>query len=182
VAKIIAYGIPTWTVQAVLPLGFGVVALRILWHVSDRWRDRSVAAGITAVLAALAIWPPLPVDRMLTPALVILLAATVLGAPIFSVLGGAALLLFWAEAEPIASISIDHYRLVTNPTLPAVPLFTLAGYLLAESRAPQRLVRVFDAVFGRRRGGPAIVTVIVCSFFTSFTGASGSRFLRSAGS
>src|SRR2546430_12285461 len=68
-----------------------------------------------------------------------------------------------------------------NPTIPALPLFTLAGYLLAESGAPSRLVRVFNSLFGRFRGGPAIVTVLVCAFFTSFTGASGVTILALGG-
>ena len=115
------------------------------------------------------------------PALVALAAATVLGAPAFVALGGTALILFWWMGEPIAAIPVSHYSLVTNPSIPTLPLFTLAGYLLAESGAPQRLVRVFDALFGRFRGGPAIVTVLVCAFFTSFTGASGVTILALGG-
>jgi len=69
------------------------------------------------------------------------LVAVVLGAPIFVMLGGAALILFWGEDTPIASISLTHYSMVTNPTLATVPLFTLAGYFLAEGGASARLVR-----------------------------------------
>ena len=72
-------------------------------------------------------------------------------------LGGAALILFWGEDLPIASISLTHYSMVTNPTLPTVPLFTLAGYFLAEGGASKRLIRVFQALLGSMRGGPAIV-------------------------
>jgi tripartite ATP-independent transporter DctM subunit len=59
------------------------------------------------------------------------------------------------------------------PALIAIPLFTLAGYLLAESRAPQRLVRVSNALIGWLPGGLAIVAVIACAMFTAFTGATG---------
>ncbi len=76
---------------------------------------------------------------------------------------------------------MDHYALVTNPTLPTLPLFTLAGYSLTEGGSPKRLVRVFYALFGQLRGGPAIVTVLVCAFFTSFTGASGVTILALGG-
>src|SRR5206468_7308338 len=89
--------------------------------------------------------------------------------------------LFWWMNQPIAAIPVSQYSLVTNPSIPTLPLFTLAGYLLAESRAPQRFVRVFDALFGRFRGGPAVVTVVVCTFFTSFTGASGVTILALGG-
>ncbi|HET9662582.1 MAG TPA: TRAP transporter large permease subunit, partial [Burkholderiales bacterium] len=91
------------------------------------------------------------------------------------------LLLLWGTGVPIASVSIDHYSLAGNPTLPAIPLFTLAGYILAESGAPRRLIEVFDALFGRFRGGAAIVTVLLCTFFTSFTGASGVTILALGG-
>ena len=104
-----------------------------------------------------------------------------LGTPAFVTLGGAALVLFWWSGTPIAAIPVSHYSLATNPAIPALPLFTLAGYVLAESAAPQRLVRVFNALFGRLRGGPAVVTVLVCTFFTAFTGASGVTILALGG-
>jgi tripartite ATP-independent transporter DctM subunit len=107
--------------------------------------------------------------------------AAILGAPLFSALAGASLLLFWHAGLPLASIAVDHYRTVVNPSLPAIPLFTLAGYLLAESGAPRRLIEVFDSIFGRLRGGAAIVTVLACTFFTSFTGASGATVLALGG-
>jgi tripartite ATP-independent transporter DctM subunit len=101
--------------------------------------------------------------------------------PLFAVLAGSALVLFWHQGLPLASIAVDHYSTVVNPTLPAIPLFTIAGYFMAESAAPRRLVEVFDAIFGSWRGGPAIVTVLACTFFTSFTGASGATVLALGG-
>jgi tripartite ATP-independent transporter DctM subunit len=118
---------------------------------------------------------------LVVPGLIGLLTAVVLGAPIFALLGGAALILFWGEGTPIASLSLTHYSMVTNPTLPTVPLFTLAGYFLAEGGASTRLIRVFRALLGQLRGGPAIVAVIACAFFTSFTGASGVTILALGG-
>jgi tripartite ATP-independent transporter DctM subunit len=117
----------------------------------------------------------------MVPGIILVIAATVAGAPAFSVFGGTALVLFWGMDQPIASISIAHYSLVTNPSLASMPLFTLAGYFLAEGGAPRRLIRVFYALFGTLRGGPAIVTVVVCMFFTSFTGASGVTILALGG-
>lgn len=95
------------------------------------------------------------------------------GAPLFAVLGGIAIIAFTgADIEPVAVI-VELYRMASQPTLLAIPLFTFAGYLLAESGAPQRLVRVSHALFGWMPGGLAIVALLVCSFFTAFTGASG---------
>jgi tripartite ATP-independent transporter DctM subunit len=78
-------------------------------------------------------------------------------------------------------MSVENYYLVTDAVLPSLPLFTLAGYFLAESGASKRLVRVFQALFAQLRGGSGIVTVLVCAFFTSFTGASGVTILALGG-
>ena len=158
--KLLAYGIPLWTIQLIMPLGFGVIALRLVWHAADTWRGRLLALALAAALVWIGVHPPLAPAKIVVPALVALLAAVVLGAPIFVMLGGAALILFWGEGTPIASISLTHYSMVTNPTLPTVPLFTLAGFLLAEGGASKRLIRVFQALLGQFRGGPAIVTEI----------------------
>ena len=179
--KILAAGIPLWTVQLIMPLGFAVIALRLLWHAAETWRGRLIALAIAGVLVWIGFHPPLAPARLVVPGLIALLAAVVLGSPIFVMLGGAALILFWGEDIPIASISLTHYSMVTNPTLPTVPLFTLAGYFLAEGGASKRLIRVFQALLGQFRGGPAIVAVLACAFFTSFTGASGVTILALGG-
>lgn len=179
--KILAYGVPIWAIQTIMPLGFGVIALRLLWHAADGWRGRVVALVIAAAMVWVGFHPPLAPEKLVVPGLSLLLIAVVLGAPIFVMLGGAALILFWGQDQPIASISLTHYSMVTNPTLPTVPLFTLAGYFLAEGGASKRLIRVFQALLGQFRGGPAIVTVLACAFFTSFTGASGVTILALGG-
>jgi tripartite ATP-independent transporter DctM subunit len=103
------------------------------------------------------------------------------GAPIFAVLGGAALLLTWQAGTPLAAVALEHYRMVVNPSLPAVPLFTLAGFTLAAGRAPQRLTRLFQALFGHFRGGVAIAAVVVGALFTALTGGSGVTILALGG-
>ncbi len=172
---------PIWWVQVITPIGFALVTWRLLWNASPKWWGRVIVFVASGTLVWLATHPPADPARLVWPAIATLLVATVLGAPIFVTLGGTAMLLFWGEDLPIASIPLDHYRLVTNATLPTIPLFTLAGYLLAESSASKRLVRVFQALFGSFRGGPAIVTALVCAFFTSFTGASGVTILAMGG-
>ena len=173
--------IPIWWVQIVTPIGFALVTGRLLWNASPKWWGRAVVFVASGLLVWLATHPPTDPAKLVWPAIATLLVATVLGSPIFVTLGGAAMILFWGEDLPIASIPLDHYRLVTNATLPTIPLFTLAGYLLAEGGASKRLVGVFQALFGCFRGGPAIVTALVCTFFTSFTGASGVTILAMGG-
>ena len=179
--SILAYGIPTWAVQLVLPFGFALVGIRILWHSSEKAGLR-LATLLFVVLLLVVLWRfPVGGNHQVITALSLTFVASVLGVPAFVTLGGVALILFWSVGQPIASIPIAHYALVTNPTLPTLPLFTLAGYFLTEGGAPKRLVRVFYAVFGQFRGGAAIVTVLVCAFFTSFTGASGVTILALGG-
>jgi len=178
---ILAYNIPIWIVAGLIPLGFAVVAARILRRSSETWTGRVIVLSGTIALVWLGAHPPMSPQQLVIPAFALLLVATVLGAPVFTTLGGAGLILFWGQELPIASLSIDHYRLVTNPTLPTVPLFTLAGYFLAEGGAPKRLVRVFRSLVGQFRGGPAIATCLVCALFTSFTGASGVTILALGG-
>ena len=173
--------IPIWWVQIVTPIGFALVTGRLLWNASPKWGGRAIVFVASGLLVWFATHPPTDPAKLVWPAIATLLVATVLGAPIFVTLGGAAMILFWGEDLPIASIPLDHYRLVTNATLPTIPLFTLAGYLLAEGGASKRLVGVFQALFGSFRGGPAIVTALVCTFFTSFTGASGVTILAMGG-
>jgi C4-dicarboxylate transporter, DctM subunit len=181
VGKILAYGVPVWVVECVLPIGFAVIAIRILLHTSEKWGLRIAAALAAAFFVGVLLLWPVGFHHSVLISLFLLLLASVLGVPAFVTLGGAALILFWGLDQPIASIPIGHYDLVTNPSLPTLPLFTLAGYFLAEGGAPKRLIRVFYALFGQFRGGPAIVTVLVCALFTSFTGASGVTILALGG-
>ncbi len=179
--NLIAYGVPRWWVESVMPVGFGLIGARLLWHGGKTWKERGLAFTLCAALLGLAVWTPLAPAKMAYPALGGLLLAAILGAPVFIILGGAAAILFWGRGMPLAALPIDHYGLVVNATLPTIPLFTLAGYLLAESGASQRLVRVCNALVGHFRGGPAIATALACAFFTSFTGASGVTILALGG-
>ena len=125
--KILVYGIPVWVIQLVLPLGFGLITLRLLWHASEKWRWRGVALVLAAVVAGVAVWSPGSPERWMVPGLVALGLATLLGAPVFTALGGAALMLFWGHDLPIQAVPLKHYSLTTNDMLPSIPIFTLAG-------------------------------------------------------
>lgn len=174
-------GLPLWWVELFLPVGFALILVRLLWRAAPQWPVRFASVLVCAAAVALLGLAPLPAAQLTWPLLAVIATATALGGPVFALLGGAALVLFWGEGLPIASLPVDHYRLVVNSSLPAVPLFTLAGYLLAESQAPARLIGVFQALFGGFRAGPAFVTVAACAFFTAFTGASGVTILALGG-
>ncbi|WP_067561318.1 TRAP transporter large permease [Halofilum ochraceum] len=103
----------------------------------------------------------------------ILLFAALAGAPLFAVIGASALIGFHLAGIDGQAVIIEIYRIADMPILVAIPLFTLAGYILGESDAPRRLVRLTDALLGGFGGGLAIVALIACALFTAFTGASG---------
>ena len=108
---------------------------------------------------------------ILVPLLLLLLALA--GAPLFTVIAASAMWGFWQTDVDLQTMAISIYQIAEMPVLIAIPLFTFAGYLLGESKAPQRLVRITDAFLGWMPGGLAIVALAACALFTAFTGASG---------
>jgi tripartite ATP-independent transporter DctM subunit len=103
----------------------------------------------------------------------ILLLLAIAGAPLFTVIAASALWGFWQSDVDLQVMAVEIYRIAEMPVLIAIPLFTFAGYVLGESQAPKRLVRITDAFLGWMPGGLAIVALVACAMFTAFTGASG---------
>jgi len=111
----------------------------------------------------------------------IFIVFALLGVPLFAIFGGVALYNYGqADLNTIAIIS-EYYKLASQPVLLTIPLFTFAGYMLAESKAPNRLVNVAHSCLGWMPGGLAIVTIFSCAFFTAFTGASGVTIIALGG-
>ncbi len=104
-----------------------------------------------------------------------------LGAPIFALMGGLALWLFHTAGIASTAVIIELYRLATLPSLIAIPLFTFAGYILAESGAPKRLIAMAEALFGWLPGGVAMSALLATALFTAFTGASGVTIIALGG-
>ena len=180
VSHLLAYGIPLWWVQASMPLGFALLGLKLGARcLPMAWGQ--LAGGLLCPLAgvllawqfdgnALPIWPGL-----------LLLAALLAGAPIFAALGGLALRLFWQDGMPLASVALSHYQITVNPSLPALPLFTLAGLVFARTGAARRLGELFVALFGQGVTGTVLAAAVLCSCFTAFTGGSGVTILALGG-
>ncbi len=114
-------------------------------------------------------------------ALIILVALALFGLPLFTVLGAGSLLYAQQSQLDSALLIVELNRLATSPNLTAIPLFTFAGVVLAAGGAPQRLIRLFNAVLGWLPGGLGIVAIVACAFFTSFSGASGVTILALGG-
>ncbi|MEI7641209.1 MAG: TRAP transporter large permease [bacterium] len=112
---------------------------------------------------------------------IVVIFLAVIGTPLFIIFGGLALYLFFMAGIDISAVIIEINRLASSPVLIAIPLFTFAGYILAESKTPHRLIRLFKALFGWFRGGTAILALVACAFFTSFSGASGVTIIALGG-
>lgn len=97
----------------------------------------------------------------------------IMGVPLFIVILASAMLGFLSSEVELTVVAIEFYRIVDMPVLVSIPLFTLAGYILSESGASQRMVALIQSLFGWMPGGLAIVALIACAFFTALTGASG---------
>ena len=103
----------------------------------------------------------------------VLILATVFGMPLFAVILAVAMIGFAASGVDLSVIAIEIYRIADTPLLLALPLFTLTGYVMAESRTSERLVRLTQAFLGWMPGGLVVVSLVACAIFTAFTGASG---------
>ncbi len=115
------------------------------------------------------------------PLIVLLTVAALAGTPLFIVIGGLSLLLLFTAGREMSGVASDIYTSLTNNNIIAIPLFALVGFFLSESKAGERLVNVFRNFFGWVPGGIIIVTVVICAFFTSLTGASGVTILALGG-
>ena len=104
-----------------------------------------------------------------------------LGTPLFIVIAASSLLALTLEGIDPSALIIELYKLAHTPTLPALPLFALAGYLLAASQAPRRLVRLSDALLGWLPGGLAVIALMVSAVFTALTGATGLTIIALGG-
>lgn len=178
--KMLTIGIPQWVSEIIMPVSMGVMALLFTWNASDKWWGRAIALACVGGAFAIGLVPAEHAGK-LWPLAVLVLGASLLGAPVFVAMGGVALVLFFAEGTPVAAVSAEVYRLIASPTLPAIPLLTAAGYVLAESAAAERLVRFFRAVFGWMPGGIAVMVAAVCALFTTFTGGSGVTIIALGG-
>jgi tripartite ATP-independent transporter DctM subunit len=171
-------GVPLWVADLALPIGFGLIAVRLAWHASPQRHGRSVAS--IGIIAGLLInWFRTSMAGMsFAPWLLIVLGAGVLGLPIFALLGGIALFASITQGgKPIVLPMMAYQELTTSSGIAAIPLFTLAGFLLAEGKSSERLLRVFRAWVGWAPGGTAIAAATLCAFFTLFTGGSGVTIL-----
>lgn len=175
----LSFGLPVWISESVMPLALGLMTVSYVASSSRSWLGRlGVVLFVGMVFGLGWITPSGPVVWLLCA---ILIAATLLGSPVFAAMAGIGMILFWQEATPVSAVTAEIYRLIASPTLPAIPLLTATGFVLADTQAPQRLVRLFRALFGFMPGGVGILVAAVCALFTSLTGGSGVTIIAMGG-
>ena len=174
----VAAGLPTWVADLALPIGFALIAIRLVWRSSPSWYGRSVAAlGIIAGIL-LNYNRAMLENQSVLPWFLLVIVGGICGAPIFALLGGFALFASLTRGNPPVVLPMMAYQELTTSTgIAAIPLFTLAGFLLAEGRSSERLLRLFRAWVGWAPGGTAVAAATLCAFFTLFTGGSGVTIL-----
>ena len=178
----IAPGILRWVGQSIMPLGFLLIATQIFLKSTKNHLLRATMLMITIFIIIISLTDAFQDNGLfLWCSVGLILFSMIFGTPIFIGLGGLAILFFWSDYTPISAISAETYRIVVSPSLPTIPLFTLAGYILAESRASERMLQLFRTAFGWLPGGTPVVIVLLCGFFTALTGGSGVTILALGG-
>lgn len=196
-----AFGIPMAFFASPMTLGMLLMTLADVVNAKGGQRI-SAAAGLLAgfflssgailnILSCFGAYPALmesismaSVSFAASGGFMVIIALVVLafaGLPLYIVISGAAIILYLGSGSAVELIPSEAYSLFMNDSMPAIPLFTLAGFVLSESGAGRRLVAVFREMFGWLPGGEAFAAVLVCAFFTTFTGANGVAILALGG-
>ncbi|MDR0388865.1 MAG: TRAP transporter large permease subunit [Spirochaetaceae bacterium] len=194
--------IPSRVFALAMPLAYAVMAVRMALALPVKKARPLLCVlplllGTACALPAIAklLWafsPPQPVVFWLdflydtahlikVPVILLFILAALAGSPVFIAIGGIAMIILQAAFGEPEAVPIQIYSALTDTDIIAIPLFTLTGFFLSESRAGERLVHTFRSLFGWIPGGMIIATVIICAFFTSFTGASGVTILALGG-
>ena len=178
----VAPNLPRWLFQTAIPLGFFIITLHLL---SKMKKNIFSIEGLVFLLVSVGFLFFHDLFRenslIIYTAIALFIVAILNGAPIFIILSGFAILFFWYDYVPISAVIAESYRIVVSPHLATIPLFTLAGYFLAESKASDRLISVFKASFGWLPGGTPVIVLLICGFFTALTGGSGVTILALGG-
>ena len=195
---------PIRTATVIMPIGYMVMAIRFAFR--NKENRTVVLLSSLGILAGLLLSippivnivsllnPDVPlwmfdisdsfyavVPYLTMPFVIILIVGGLIGTPIFILLGGIAYVLFAGNWGALEVLPLEAYDLLTGKSIPAIPLFTFAGFILSESNSGKRLVGLFKSWFGWLPGGLSVMAVLVCAFFTTFTGASGVTILALGG-
>ena len=182
----IAPFIPVWFAQSIIPVGLFLIWYHMIMTSSSRFNYRLLLVFFSFLITIIFYYWQFPFSNeiLLTFKVLATLTLVAFGLPIFVVLATLSILFFLSEPtdwatnfDLMATISDSAYRIVVSPTLAAIPIFTLAGYLLAESNISRRLLDFFKTSLGWLPGSTVLIVVLLCAFFTALTGGSGVTIL-----
>ena len=184
--EFIAPYITVWFAQSIIPVGLLLIWYHMIMTSSNKLNYRLLLIlGSFSMTAILYYWQfPFSNESLLYVKVISVIALVAFGLPIFIVLATLSILFFLSEPtdwatnfDLMSTISDSAYRIVVSPTLAAIPIFTLAGYILAESNISKRLLNFFKASLGWLPGSTVLIVVLLCAFFTALTGGSGVTIL-----
>ena len=97
----------------------------------------------------------------------------ILNCPVGIALGVSTVLATLFGHTSLSLITLTQQLVTSCDSFPilAIPMFILAGDLMSAGGVSSRLLNVCNLIFGRIRGGLAIVTVLVCMFFAAVSGS-----------
>lgn len=169
---------PLWIAQAILLIAFALMAWVTVTTCTSQLISQIFIVLISVAICLTFFFVPDSFQLPLTIIfIVIVLVLSVFGMPIYALLAGTSILLFFISDIPVAALPAETYRILTQPVLPSIPLFALAGTVLASGGAPKRLISLILAWTSWLPGGPALATIFGCAIFTAITGASGVTIL-----
>lgn len=182
----IAPYVTTWFAQSIIPVGLMLIWYQMIVTSSTDLKYRILLVVFSIISSLILYYWQFPFTNsfLLWTKVISALTLVAFGLPIFVLLSSLSIFFFLSEPtdwatnfDLISTISDSAYRIVVSPTLAAIPIFTLAGYILAESNISKRLINFFKASVGWVPGATVLIVVLLCAFFTALTGGSGVTIL-----
>ena len=95
----------------------------------------------------------------------------ILGIPIGICLGLSSICAILYSGTSLTIVATNMYSGISKFLLLAIPFFVLSGNIMAKAGISKRLIRFVDTCVGHKKGGIAIVCVIVACFFGAISGS-----------
>lgn len=161
---------------SILPVGFGLVILRLCQRLYKSLREFGVLSALTGLVLAFAILAPLFFyeDWESAPAvlLVYFLFFLAFSTPVAVSIACSCLAVIWAcDTIPSDYVAQITYTSIDNSAIMAIPFFIATGVFMGEGGLSSRLLKLADAFLGNKTGGLALATIATCMFFAAISGS-----------
>ncbi len=94
-----------------------------------------------------------------------------IGVPVAIAIGAGTLVAIWTGGTPLLVVPQQMFAGIDSFALVAVPMFILAGDIMAAGRISERLVALADTLVGALRGGLSVVSILAAMFFAAISGS-----------